>query len=101
MKKWVSIASIWEIAIEYRIGKLDLTDPPAEYLSDIIKRGGFSLLPVLFDHALYVATLTLHHKDPFDRLLVAQSRLEEMPLVSADAVLDSYGVTRFWDAPTE
>ena len=97
-EKWVSVASVWEIAIKYRIGKLNLTDPPEMYLPLIIAQGGISLLPVLFDHALYVGKLAMHHKDPFDRLLVAQSLLEGMPLVSADAILDAYGVTRFWDS---
>src|SRR5258706_738463 len=87
-EKWVSVASIWEIAIKYGIGKLNLAAPPEVYLPDILIRGGISILPVLFEHALYVGRLTMHHKDRFDRLLVAQSLLEGMPLVSADAVLD-------------
>src|SRR5689334_23286388 len=97
-EKWVSVASVWEIAIKYRLGKLALAEPPEEYLPYIIKGGGISILPVLFEHAVYVSKLALHHKDPFDRLLVAQSLLESMPLVSADAMLDAYGITRYWEA---
>lgn len=98
-QKWVSVASIWEIAIKYRLRKLMLNEPPEKYLPDILKQGGISLLPVMYEHAVFVSKLTLHHKDPFDRLLVAQSLIEAMPLISADTILDSYGVTRYWEVP--
>ncbi|HET6382420.1 MAG TPA: type II toxin-antitoxin system VapC family toxin [Armatimonadota bacterium] len=98
-EKWVSVASVWEIAIKHSLGKLLLASPPEKYLTDILDRGGMSLVPVLFEHAVYVGKLGAHHRDPFDRLIVAQSTLETMALVSGDAILDLYGITRLWDAP--
>ena len=98
-EKWVSAASIWEISIKYGLGKLALTEPPEEYLSAIIAEGGISVLSVAFEHAIYVSKLAPHHKDPFDRLLVAQSLLESFAVISCDVILDSYGVVRYWDAP--
>ena len=97
--KFVSVASIWEIAIKYRIGKLALSSPPEKYLPDILSEGGMTIMSVLFDHALLVSKLEMYHKDPFDRLLVSQCLLEDMTLISGDTILDSYGVNRLWDAP--
>jgi PIN domain nuclease of toxin-antitoxin system len=96
---WLSLASVWEMAIKFSIGKLTLLDrvrPFAEHLSDLIESNGIAILPVTLPQVLHVATLPLHHRDPFDRLLVAQSLTEGMPLVSADAVLDAYRVRRLW-----
>ena len=55
-----------------------------------------SLLPITLEHAALISTLPLHHRDPFDRMLVAQSLTEGMPIISADPALDAYGVVRFW-----
>jgi PIN domain nuclease of toxin-antitoxin system len=83
-----SSASIWEIAIKSRIGKI-AADP--RELLDQIARNDFFELPVLSKHALLVATLPLHHSDPFDRLLVAQAISEPLHLITADARLKTYG----------
>jgi PIN domain nuclease of toxin-antitoxin system len=95
-EKWMSLASVWEIAIKIHIGKLSLGIPLPNYLSMQVAANGIRLLPISLPHILQTLQLPLHHRDPFDRLLVAQSLIEAMPLVSVDAVMDSYGCTRYW-----
>ena len=94
--KWLSMASVWELAIKISIGKLTLAQPLEEYLANQMNRNGIALLPIALPHVLRVQTLPLHHRDPFDRLIVAQSLVEDMPLVSADSLLDTYGIKRLW-----
>ena len=84
----VSAASIWEIAIKAAIGKLDAD--PAE-VRNALAPSGFGELAVTGEHATRVATLPAHHRDPFDRLLVAQSLVEGLVLLTADAQLAHYG----------
>jgi PIN domain nuclease of toxin-antitoxin system len=95
-RKLVSIATCWEIAIKAGLGKLDLGEPSRSFLSREITRNNFELLPVSLDHATTVEGLMMHHRDPFDRLLVAQSMVENLSVVSTDAVFDKYGVSRLW-----
>ena len=95
-RKTLSVASCWEIAIKVGLGKLKLGEPSGTYIPNALSRIGFELLPISLAHATGVEMLPLHHKDPFDRLLVAQAVIETMPLVSVDAVFDLYGVTRLW-----
>jgi len=95
-RKLVSIASCWEIAIKVGLGKLDLGEPSRSFLSREIARNNFELLPITLDHATMVEGLVPHHRDPFDRLLVAQAMAEGLPLVSADGVFDQYGISRLW-----
>jgi PIN domain nuclease of toxin-antitoxin system len=87
-----STVSLWEIAIKSSLGKLEAHDD----LLDAIVDDGFTWLPVSHEHAWAVRGLLHHHGDPFDRLLVAQALTERLPLVSADARLDAYGVERVW-----
>lgn len=94
--KFVSMASCWEIAIKVGLKKLDLGEPAATFLPRELSANHFDLLAIELRHATFVETLPLHHKDPFDRMLVAQAILEQMPIVSNDAILDAYGVRRFW-----
>jgi len=93
---FVSVVSIWEIAIKQAIGKLTLSTP----LTDAIKahkiNSGLQILPVTLPHVLGVESLPLHHKDPFDRLLIAQAISEDMTIVSADHVYASYPVRHLW-----
>ncbi|HMO83797.1 MAG TPA: type II toxin-antitoxin system VapC family toxin [Lacipirellulaceae bacterium] len=93
---FVSVASIWEIAIKLRIGKLQLDDPFEEFLDRHLQP--FSILPIALQHAAQTASLPLHHQDPFDRLLAAQALTESLTLVSVDGLFDAYGVTRLWSA---
>src|SRR5882724_9466747 len=80
----LSAASAWEIAIKTALGKLRLPEPTAGYVTSRMAEGGIQPLPVLHAHALRVATLPAHHRDPFDRLLIAQAQIEEMPILTAD-----------------
>jgi PIN domain nuclease of toxin-antitoxin system len=95
-EKWLSVASVWEMAIKVSVGKLTLHQPFDILLTDQLQRNGIELLPITLPHLFQVATLPFPHRDPFDRLLIAQSLVEKMPCVSADAVFDNYGVTRLW-----
>jgi PIN domain nuclease of toxin-antitoxin system len=89
----LSAASAWEIAIKYALGRLPLPAAPSEYVASRMARSGTAGLPVEHRHALHVATLPLHHRDPFDRLLVAQAQLEGLTIVTADGWLDAYDVS--------
>ena len=93
---FVSIASIWEIAIKVSIGKMQLSMPLDNWVEQLFEPGRFILLPINLDHIQKVATLPFHHKDPFDRLLIAQSLVESIPVVSIDSNFDAYGVERLW-----
>jgi PIN domain nuclease of toxin-antitoxin system len=93
---FLSAASAWEIAMKYSMGKLGLTAPPSRYVPERMMLSGTSALPVLPVHALLVAELPKHHRDPFDRLLVAQAQHESMTLVSRDRKLEPYGVPILW-----
>ena len=85
---FVSAASIWEVAIKSSLGKLD-ADPTA--VNEALAPSGFEELGVSGEHAAYVAQLPAHHRDPFDRLLVAQSTLEALVFVTTDGQLAPYG----------
>lgn len=95
-QKLVSVASCWEIAIKAGLNKLMLGEPSRTYLANALATTMFDPLPITLEHAAAVETLPLHHRDPFDRLLIAQAMLENMPIVSADAILDRYAVSRLW-----
>ena len=88
----LSAASSWEIAVKYALGKLPLPEPPAVYVPRRMRTSGVVGLPVEHVHALHVATLPPHHRDPFDRLLVAQAQVEAIPLLTADPRLAEYDV---------
>ena len=90
---YLSAASAWEIAIKHGLGKLELPGSPAEVVPTLMTKSGVSALPIQLSHALQVAQLPQHHRDPFDRLLVAQAQLENMPILTADTQLAQYEVT--------
>jgi PIN domain nuclease of toxin-antitoxin system len=93
---FLSAASSWEIAIKYSIGKLPLPMPPAQYVPSRMETSGTAALPVLHTHALHVASLPLHHGDPFDRILIAQAQLEETSILTADRQFAAYEVEILW-----
>jgi PIN domain nuclease of toxin-antitoxin system len=93
---YLSAASGWEIAIKSSTGKLALPDPPAVYVQSRMAANRVVELPVSMTHALQVHALPYHHKDPFDRLLVAQSQVESMPILTADPLIAQYAVTVLW-----
>jgi PIN domain nuclease of toxin-antitoxin system len=88
----VSAVTMWEVAIKHGLGKLDA---PTDLLPQL-ERAGVELLPVTARHADLVGSLPLHHRDPFDRLLVAQATLEGLPLVSSDKSLRRYDIEVLW-----
>ena len=92
----VSPASFWEIAIKVSQKKLDLFAPYDEFMRRGIVDNDFEILPIEPRHGGRLTTLPFHHKDPFDRMLAAQSLVEGIRLVSIDAILDLYGVDRLW-----
>ena len=94
--KYVSMASVWEMAIKLNLGKLKLARPFEDFLIECIDENGFEVLPIKRAHSLKLVSMEFHHRDPFDRMLVAQSLTEEMSLLSVDAVFDAYGVRRIW-----
>lgn len=87
-----SAASSWEITIKHGLGKLSLPEPPHEYVPERIRLGGLIGLPIEHSHALAVASLPPLHRDPFDRLIVAQAMLLEVPVITADPAIVQYGI---------
>jgi len=94
--KQVSPVSYWELAIKVGLGKYLLTEPYDDFIQHAIFDNGFAILPVEPRHTTALITLPHHHKDPFDRLLIAQAQVESIPIASADAVFDKYPITRLW-----
>jgi len=92
----VSAATIWELAIKVGLSRLTLTQPYDQWINSAIADLGASVLPITVPYAAAQAALPWHHRDPFDRLLIAQAHVEDVPLVSSDSVFDRYGVTRVW-----
>ncbi|MBP90191.1 MAG: hypothetical protein CMJ64_26360 [Planctomycetaceae bacterium] len=93
---YLSPASYWEMATKISIDKYALSEPLAEFVDREIAANDLKLLPINVDHAATISELPFHHKDPFDRMLVAQSMVESLPIVGRGAILDQYGVTRIW-----
>lgn len=87
-----SVASAWEIAIKYRLGKLPLPEPPNVFIPARLLRDGVVPFPIELTHAVHVANLPDHHSDPFDRLLIAQAQIEALCLITADTNFDAYDV---------
>ena len=92
----VSPASYWEIAIKISVGKYTLDDDFETFMERQTAYSEFTLLPISLKHAAVVATLPFHHRDPFDRLLIAQAISEGIPIISTDHALDLYSVKRIW-----
>lgn len=93
---FLSVVSAWEMAIKVSTGKLALSQPIERFIPEQLAVNGFRLLEIDFRHVARVESLPFHHRDPFDRLLVAQSMSEKMSVVSADTVLSEYGIKRIW-----
>lgn len=93
---WLSVASIWEILIKVRAGKLRLPQPSGPYLVKELAKNRIEVLPITLDHVLRIESLPVHHRDPFDRFLIAQSIEEGWPIVTADPVFARYPVEVIW-----
>jgi PIN domain nuclease of toxin-antitoxin system len=90
---FVSVVSAWEIAIKQSLDKLELAKPAEKWVPDVVRRSGFEIADLTLDAALRVRSLPWHHRDPFDRLLVAHALDEGATLVSHDDILSRYGVS--------
>jgi PIN domain nuclease of toxin-antitoxin system len=93
---YFSLAGCWETAINVSLKRLGLDRPVAQFFKEELSANGIVLLPIEFRHVMRAADLPFHHRDPFDRLLIAQAMEEDLALVSADVRLDAYGVDRIW-----
>lgn len=93
---FVSPATYWELAIKVGLGRLQVPGPFEVFVTEEIANNRFVILPITVPHASAVVALPLHHRDPFDRMLIAQVIVERMPIVSADPAFDAYPVTRLW-----
>jgi PIN domain nuclease of toxin-antitoxin system len=92
----LSVASLWEISIKIGIGKLELPDLFDVFIPAQLQINEIEILPIELRHLAPLTSLPLHHRDPFDRLLIAQALVEELSIVSADKVFDRYEVSRAW-----
>ena len=93
---FVSTASAWEIATKNRLGKLPQLENPLGNLPQMIARSGYVTLSISLDHALLAGAMAGEHRDPFDRMLAAQSIVDAVPLLSSDDKLDQFGCQRIW-----
>jgi len=92
----VSAASIWEIAVKVRLGKLPTGDILINDLDTYLSRLGFEVLPISLLHAVRAGALPGQHRDPFDRMLISQAQAENLPIISNDRIFDTYHVQRIW-----
>ena len=92
---YISRASLWEMAIKISIRKLKITVPYENVIKQI-NDNGFEIIPITFVHTLKVSKLEFHHKDPFDRIIIAQALTNQMTIVSNEKIFDNYKVKRIW-----
>ena len=94
---FLSLASIWEMAIKSTLGRgLELPSPFHQFIDDEIERDRFRTLNITVSHIKRVAELPLIHRDPFDRLLIAQSLVEDLPIITSDGMFDAYAIQEVW-----
>ncbi len=93
---FLSSVSTWEIIIKAQLGKLALPSNPEQFIIEQIQRNNLTVMPVQVKHTLAIYQLPLLHRDPFDRMLVAQSQSEDLPLLTLDPLIAQYAVTTLW-----
>ncbi|MGA7932138.1 MAG: type II toxin-antitoxin system VapC family toxin [Kovacikia sp.] len=93
---FLSLASVWEIQIKSELGKLRLSLPLSELIETQQQTNDLRLLPIELSHIYALSGLPHHHRDPFDRLLITQARVERLPLLSRDSIFDAYDLERIW-----
>lgn len=93
---YLSPASHWEIAIKIALGKYALPEPFAQFMGRELANNDVTILPIEIGHTAQLTTLPFHHRDPFDRLIIAQALAEKLPVASIDSQFDVYGVERVW-----
>jgi PIN domain nuclease of toxin-antitoxin system len=91
-----SVASIWEAIIKVQLGKLPLPVPAGDYLVQRLTANGVTVLPIQLEHVRRVESIENHHRDPFDRILIAQAMEEDLPIVTADPFFSRYPVKVIW-----
>ncbi|GBF80359.1 type II toxin-antitoxin system VapC family toxin [Aphanothece sacrum] len=94
--KLLSIASVWEMAIKHSISKLNFDSPFREFVEEQIRINNIDLLLINFDHLEVIGSLPFYHRDPFDRIIIAQAMVEYLPIISKDSIFDNYPVQRIW-----
>lgn len=92
-----SAASCWEIAIKAHLGKIILPQKPDIFISDQLATNSIQTLPIQASHALHVFNLPYRHRDPFDRMIVAQAQMEKLPIITSDALIAKYKVRVIWE----
>lgn len=96
-ERLLSTASLWEMAIKLSLGKLTVPLPFTKLVAEHVYGNAIMLVSIAPEHLDILRTLPFYHKDPFDRLLIAQGLSENIPILSRDEILDDYGIQRFWD----
>lgn len=94
---YFSAASGWEIAVKAKLNKLTLPTNIGGFVGEHLTENGFEILPIHLEHALHVYTLPIYHRDPFDRILIAQSQLENLPLLTIDSEISRYDTKVIWE----
>lgn len=92
----LSTASLWEIAIKVSIGKLELLQPYDKLIPQQLEENDIVVMPITLTHLTKLIVLPFHHRDPFDRLIIAQALMEEIPVVSSDAIFSEYPINLIW-----
>jgi PIN domain nuclease of toxin-antitoxin system len=93
---YLSVASVWEMAIKVSLDKLEMPSPFADFIDEQLSKNTIILLGIKTAHAGVVATLPFRHRDPFDRLIIAQSKSEDFSIIGKDVIFDDYGIKRHW-----
>jgi len=93
---FLSAASGWEIAVKVQLGRLAVQGDPEQFILEQLALNDIAVLPISMNHALRTAALPDHHRDPFDRMLIAQSQIEQLPIVTADSLIARYAVEIIW-----
>ncbi len=93
---YLSMASAWELSIKSSLGKITFAEPFESFLPEQLNINGFELFNIGWHHIAQVHSLLYHHRDPFDRLIIAQALVEGMPVVTSDSKFDAYGIKRIW-----
>jgi PIN domain nuclease of toxin-antitoxin system len=92
----LSVASLWEIAIKVSLGKITLSESFDKFIPEQLTANGIELIDISVEHTALVANMPFHHRDPFDRLIAAQAKVENIILVSSDEIFDAYEIPRLW-----
>jgi PIN domain nuclease of toxin-antitoxin system len=95
-RRWLSMASLWEMAIKVSLGKLTLAQPFDQFIPRQLQLNQIEVLAIELPHVAAVVAMPFHHRDPFDRLMAAQCQIEGLPIVSNDSVFDAYSIRRVW-----